>query len=156
MKTLIGSYSSFYTVILIESWWCSGRRSWFERFAAQVRQKSATCILWFQIISRDLYIVLSNLLCLLSNSFSCSSTGLFSQWSYLFYLFSIAYCSKVKCLLPALSHHLSYVSPLMSSSAPQPCSSPSHGNGSGYGAFLRQRFTTNSSAVMTLQVLVTC
>ena len=72
-------------------------------------------------------------ICLLSNSSGCYTTGLFPQ-SY--DLLSIAYCSEVTCLFSALSPFLSYVSPLLTSSALQPHSW--HDNGSGSVAFLWQ------------------
>ena len=119
------------------------------------KTKSTTCIIWFPIISREFYILLSNLLCVLSNSSSCYAMGLFSQ-SYLFCLLSIAYCSEVMCLVSALSPLLSYISPLMTSSALQPCSPSSYGNGSSYSTFLQCLFMAKFTAVMTSQVLITC
>ena len=44
----------------------------------------------------------------------------------------------------------------MTSSAPQPRSSWSHGNNSSYGTFLRCFFTAKFTAMVTSQVLVTC
>ena len=67
------------------------------------------------------------------------------QASFLHHLssfFSIAYCSKVMCLLSALSSLQSYVSPLMTLSALQLCSS-SQGHGSSYANLLQLLFTAN-------------
>ena len=119
-------------------------QSWFGLITAQIRLKSTTCILWFCIISRDLNTLLSNLLCLLSNSFGCYVMGLVSQSSYLFCLLSVAYYSEVMCLLSALS-------PVMTLSAAHLCSSSSHGNSSNYGAFLQQMLL-----LCDVPVLVTC
>lgn len=94
------------------------------------------------MISHDPFILLSNPLCLLSNSSDCYVAGLFSPSSQLFCLLSIAYRSKVMCLLSTLSSFQSYVSPLMTLSALQLCSS-SQGHGSSYGNILQLLFTAN-------------
>ena len=120
------------------------------------KRKICNCILWSRHIPRDLYILLSNLLGLLFNSSSCYTTGLFPASSYYFCLLSIVFCSLVTCLLSAFKSILTYVSPLMTSSALQPHSSSSQGCGNGRGYHLRQYFTVKLTAVMTSQVLVMC
>ena len=136
-------------------WWCSRQWSWFGRIPAHIR-KICNCILWSRHIPCDLYILLSNLLGLLFNSSSYYTTGLFPASSYYFCLLSIIFCSLVACLLSAFSSILTYVSPLMTSSALQPHTSSSQGCRNGRVYHLRQYFTVKFTVMMTSQLLVMC
>ena len=93
--------------------------------------KSTTCSLWSRRIRPNLYILLSNLLYLLSKSSDHYAAGLFTTPSYFLCLLSIAYCSEFACLMSVLSPFLSYVSPLMNFLTPQPGPSSSQDHGSG-------------------------
>lgn len=134
-------------------WWC-----WYEqqsrlwRITAQMRQKSTNRSLWLRFVSPNPYILLSNPICLLSNSSDCYEAGLIPQSSYLICLLSIAHYSAVACLLSALSTLLSYVSPCITVLTLQPRPLSSNGNGNGYGTFLQCLLRQTSAVMITSQV----
>ena len=106
----------FTCVILVTSlssdgwwWWWYERRSRFWSITAHIRQKSTIRSLWARLVSPILYIILSNLICLLSNTPTTTW-----QASLLSHLTSFVYCLwpitqrlRVYCLPSALICYMS-------------------------------------------------